>query len=170
LQEVIATRRPRRATVLRADQASSWSSGGLPRAKSGAVGGPHAARRLIRRQAVALARPELVTKYGYDTKFAMHALQLGYEGIELLTHRRLTLPVAEPNLTTLRAVKSGKINEAGAFELIEDAERRLRELVDRCAWEPDNDATDRFMVRAHLGLWRASGRTDDASGQLVRRV
>jgi predicted nucleotidyltransferase len=50
-------------------------------------------------------RPELVAKYGYDTKFAMHALRLGYEGIELMTQRRLTLPVAEPNLTTLRAVR-----------------------------------------------------------------
>ena len=99
-------------------------------------------------------RPELVARYGYDTKFAMHALRLGYEGIELLTQRRLTLPVAEPNLTTLRAVRSGKINEAGALELIEDVEARLRELVDRCTWEPDNGAIDRFMVRAHMEHWR----------------
>ncbi|MDE2103551.1 MAG: nucleotidyltransferase domain-containing protein, partial [Patescibacteria group bacterium] len=34
-----------------------------------------------------VARPELVEKYGYDTKFAMHALRLGFEGIEMLTHR-----------------------------------------------------------------------------------
>jgi hypothetical protein len=61
-----------------------------------------------------VSRPELVAKYGYDTKFAMHALRLGYEGIGLLTHRRLTLPVAEPNLSTLRAVRSGRISEAGA--------------------------------------------------------
>jgi len=58
--------------------------------------------------------PELVEKYGYDTKFAMHALRLGYEGIEMMTSGRLTLPVAEPNLSTLRAVRSGQINEAGA--------------------------------------------------------
>jgi predicted nucleotidyltransferase len=117
-----------------------------------------------------VSRRELVAKYGYDTKFAMHALRLGYEGIEFLTHRRLTLPVAEPNLTTLRAVRSGKINEAGALDLIEDAEVRLHELVDRCTWEPDNDAIDEFMVRAHLDHWRLSGAIGDASGQLARRV
>jgi predicted nucleotidyltransferase len=98
-------------------------------------------------------RPDLVAKYGYDTKFAMHALRLGYEGIELMTERRLTLPVAEPNLTTLRAVRSGQVNEAGALKLIEDAESRLQELVDHCAWEADNDTIDAFMVRAHRRHW-----------------
>ena len=30
-------------------------------------------------------RPELVAAHGYDTKYAMHALRLGLQGIELLT-------------------------------------------------------------------------------------
>jgi len=29
-------------------------------------------------------RPELVAKYGFDTKYAMHMLRLGYQGIELM--------------------------------------------------------------------------------------
>jgi predicted nucleotidyltransferase len=77
-------------------------------------------------------RPDLVAKYGYDTKFAMHALRLGFEGIELLSHRRLTLPVAEPNLTTLRAVRSGQVGFADVVKLIEAAEERLRQRVDAC--------------------------------------
>ena len=98
-------------------------------------------------------RPELVAKYGYDTKFAMHALRLGYEGIELLTDRRLTLPVSEPNLTVLRAVRHGEINEAEALALIEDAEGRLRKLVDACTWETDTEAINDFMVHAHETHW-----------------
>ena len=108
-------------------------------------------------------RPELVAQYGYDTKFAMHALRLGYEGIELLAHRRLTLPVGEPNLTTLRAVRSGKINEAGALKLIENAEIQLRELVERCTWEPDNGAIERFMVCSHMRHWRYGRKRDGCS-------
>jgi predicted nucleotidyltransferase len=104
-----------------------------------------------------VSRPELVEKYGYDTKFAMHALRLGYEGIELMTSGRLTLPVAEPNLSTLRAVRSGQINEAGALSLIEDAEVRLRALVDECKQDTDLAAIDRFLVRAHASHWSASG-------------
>ena len=38
-------------------------------------------------------RPELVAVHGYDTKYAMHALRLGLQGIELLTTGRITLPV-----------------------------------------------------------------------------
>jgi hypothetical protein len=99
-------------------------------------------------------RPELVGKYGYDTKFAMHALRLGFEGIELLTHRRLTLPVAEPNLTTLRALRRGEVTFADALRLIEDAQTRLRGLVDACQWNADFAAIDAFMVRAHLAHWK----------------
>src|SRR5262249_38677017 len=84
-------------------------------------------------------RPELVAKYGYDTKFAMHALRLGYQGIELLAHRRLTLPVAEPNLTTLRAVGSGPIKLGVALQLVEDAERRVGERVWAWNWCQGDD-------------------------------
>jgi uncharacterized protein len=100
-------------------------------------------------------RPELVARYGYDTKFAMHALRLGYEGIELLTHRQLTLPVAEPNLSTLRAVRTGQVTEAEALALIEDAEVRLRKLVESCTWDTDTSAIDQFLVHAHQTHWAA---------------
>jgi predicted nucleotidyltransferase len=104
-----------------------------------------------------VSRPELVEKYGYDTKFAMHALRLGLQGIEVMTHRRLTLPVAEPDLTTLRAVRSGKTSFTDALQLIEDTEKRLGELVEGCTWEADFDAINRFMVKAHLDYWRPRG-------------
>lgn len=98
-------------------------------------------------------RPELVEKYGYDTKFAMHALRLGFEGIELLTENRLTLPVSEPNLTTLRSVRTGQINFSEALELIEAAEHRLAALVERSKREAARPTIDAFMVRAHQQHW-----------------
>jgi hypothetical protein len=100
-------------------------------------------------------RPELVARYGYDTKFAMHALRLGFEGIELMTFRRLTLPVADPNLTTLRAVRSGRIDFAEALRLIEAAEQQLHALVEACTWTADIDRINRFMVRAHMEHWQS---------------
>lgn len=98
-------------------------------------------------------RPELVEKYGYDTKFAMHALRLGYEGIQLLTERHLTLPIKEPELTTLRAIRTGQIKFAETMELINDAELQLRELVDNFKDEANRTAIDKFMVDAHLAHW-----------------
>ena len=42
-------------------------------------------------------RPELVEAHGFDTKYAMHALRLGYQGLELLQTGRVTLPMPEPS-------------------------------------------------------------------------
>jgi predicted nucleotidyltransferase len=40
---------------------------------------------------------ELAREHGYDTKYAMHALRIGIQGIELLQTGRISLPV--PNHT-----------------------------------------------------------------------
>lgn len=100
-------------------------------------------------------RPELVEKYGYDTKFAMHALRLGFEGIELLTQHRITLPVPEPRLTVLRDVRLGRVNFVGALALIDQAEVDLRAAVDSCHDAADTKRIDDFMVRAHYEHWSA---------------
>lgn len=98
-------------------------------------------------------RPELIEKYGFDTKFAMHALRLGYEGIQLLTERRLTLPVAEPRLSTLRAVRQGQVPFKDVLSLIDEAELQLRELVDNCTLEADRIAINRRLVKMHQDHW-----------------
>jgi len=124
-------------------------------------------KKLKGERAHTVNRPELVAKYGYDTKFAMHALRLGFEGIELMTQRRLTLPVAEPNLSTLRAVRSGQTSFTDALKLIDSAEARLRELVDACRWDADIDAINQFMVRAHLQHWQIRRNGRDAAASAV---
>lgn len=101
-------------------------------------------------------RPELVAKYGYDTKFAMHALRLGFEGVELMTNRTLTLPVAEPNLTTLRAVRTGQVKFEECLRMIDDTEAKLRGLVDGCEWESDRMTIDALMVKLHIEHWGSS--------------
>jgi hypothetical protein len=54
-------------------------------------------------------RPELVAVDGYDIKYAMHALRLGLQGVELLTTGRITLPVPEPHRTYLRSIRRGEV-------------------------------------------------------------
>ena len=101
-------------------------------------------------------RPELIEKYGYDTKFAMHALRLGYEGIEMMAHGRLDAARGRAQSLASRAVRSGQVDEAGALALIEDAEARLRTLVDGCKLETNIAAINKFMVLAHASHWSAS--------------
>lgn len=98
-------------------------------------------------------RPELIAKHGYDTKFAMHALRLGLEGIELLTTRHLTLPHCGDGLAKLRAVRAGEINYAEAIRLIEEAETRLRSIVNAFDVEVDRNRINRFLVNMHEMHW-----------------
>lgn len=54
-------------------------------------------------------RMDLVEKYGYDTKFAMHYVRLLFECKELLLERRLTLPLREKDL--LIKIRTGSYSE-----------------------------------------------------------
>src|SRR5688572_31106775 len=45
-------------------------------------------------------RPELEEMYGFDTKYAMHMLRLGFQGVELLTTGRLNLPMRSEEHTS----------------------------------------------------------------------
>jgi hypothetical protein len=81
-------------------------------------------------------------------------LRLGFEGIQLLTERRLTLPVAEPNLSILLDVRTGKYTLKETLLLIEDVEKRLKKLIDGCDWKIDPLKIDNFLINCHLEHWR----------------
>lgn len=100
-------------------------------------------------------RPELIAAHGYDTKFAMHALRLGFQGVELLRTGRITLPVPEPALSELRAVRSGEVPLAQAVRRIDDVAAELETLnrSPRVPDEPDRAWVDGFLHRAHLAYW-----------------
>lgn len=100
-------------------------------------------------------RPELVAEHGYDTKFAMHALRLGVQGIELLSTGRITLPVAEPDREYLRSIRRGEIPLDEVIAAIDNAERRLTGLRESSAVaaEPDREWVNAWLHRSYLDYW-----------------
>ncbi|WP_410613832.1 DNA polymerase beta superfamily protein [Amycolatopsis sp. lyj-109] len=107
--------------------------------------------------ALRVNRPELIAKYGFDTKYAMHMVRLGVQGVELLETGRMTLPIAEPWLTWLRDLRRGKHTQDEAVAAAAELEDRLDRLT-RCASplpeEPDRDWADRWLVHAYDSAWR----------------
>lgn len=103
-------------------------------------------------------RPELIAVHGYDTKFAMHALRLGIQGVELLTTGRITLPVPEPERTRLRAIRRGEVGRDDVVAAIKDAEERLTQLSEDTELpdEPDRAWVDAWLHRSHLDYWARS--------------
>lgn len=104
-------------------------------------------------------RNELVAAHGYDTKYAMHAARLGFQGIELLTTGGLRLPVEGEPAEWLRAVRRGEVGFDEWWErcLALDAElARLQEDGSLPAG-PDRERIERWAVATHLAHWRAAG-------------
>lgn len=100
-------------------------------------------------------RPELVAVHGYDTKYAMHALRLGLQGIEFLTTGRITLPVPEPHRAYLRAIRRGDVPLAEVLDAITSAETQLAQLRETSAVpdQPDRGWVDDWLHRSHLNFW-----------------
>ena len=100
-------------------------------------------------------RPELVAVHGYDTKFAMHALRLGVQGVELLTTGRITLPVPESDRQYFRSIRRGEVERAEVIESVETAERRLDSLRMSRAIpaEPDRDWANGWLHRSYMSYW-----------------
>lgn len=94
-------------------------------------------------------RPELVERYGYDTKFAMHALRLGLQGIEYISTGHISIPIREPDLALVRSVREGQLSLAQTMAEIDSVEARLREVVSAIEWRVDVDRVNRFLVDAY---------------------
>jgi hypothetical protein len=100
-------------------------------------------------------RPELVDAHGFDTKYAMHAARLGYQGIELLETGRLTLPMPEPERSRVMAIRAGERTFEETIAEIEGVERRLAEALERTPLpvEPKRVAVDSFLVDSYRRAW-----------------
>lgn len=111
-------------------------------------------------------RPELVAIHGYDTKYAMHALRLGYQGVELLTTGRITLPVPEPQRSYLRAIRRGEVGLPEVIAAVSSAEVELARLATSSSVpeQPDTRWVDAWLHRSHLRYWTRLGSYEPSAG------
>lgn len=110
-------------------------------------------------------RPELVAAFGYDTKYAMHCARLGFQCLELLTTRRLRLPMHGEAAEWLRAVRRGGVPFDSwwrrALQLDADLEALLGdESIPR---EPNRTAIQRWSVATHLRYWETASQAGNPS-------
>ena len=103
---------------------------------------------------------EDTTGVGYDTKYAMHAARLGYQGIELLTAGGLTLPIAGETGEWLRSVRRGEVARDAWEARVRELDQRLADLAadETLPKGPRREAIIAWSVRAHSEAWAASAR------------
>ena len=106
-------------------------------------------------------RPELVERFGFDTKYAMHALRLGFQGIEVSTEARLSLPMKPEHRSYLLDVRQGRESYESVIARLQELEAELEVLLTKgnaLPVEPQTDAVDdllQTLYREHWG-WEQS--------------
>jgi hypothetical protein len=102
-----------------------------------------------------VTRPELIERYGWDTKFGGHMVRLGYQGVELLETGRITLPMPEPQRAVVREIRMGRVPMADALQAAADLEDRIRDLTGTSPLpeHPDYAAADRWLISAYQRAW-----------------
>jgi len=106
-------------------------------------------------------RPELIERHGYDTKYASHAVRLGLQGIELMIHGRLRLPMPERALETAMSVKQRQMSFEQVLGHVDSLRARLAERLasgeHTLREEPDMDLLNAWLTHAHLRHWGVEG-------------
>lgn len=101
-------------------------------------------------------RPELVDKYGYDTKYAGHMIRLGYQGVEILKTGRLSMPMEDGPLAVVKQIRRGDWKQRDVLYLAEQLEAELTKLKDSSELRPAPDvvAVDQFLIDAYQTQWK----------------
>jgi uncharacterized protein len=103
-------------------------------------------------------RPELVARFGYDVKYASHALRLAYQGLEIVRDGRLTLPMPEPEREQVVRVKRGEVSTIeDVLRQIGDVAAQIKDILDvghtPLPAEPDLVTISQWSTDAHRRAW-----------------
>jgi predicted nucleotidyltransferase len=102
-------------------------------------------------------RPELEAKHGFDTKYAMHILRLGFQGVELLSTGKLTLPMAEKDRAFVYATRLGEVPLQDVLTRAGELERTIKDLLldAPVPAEPAREEIEQWMTCLYLENWKA---------------
>jgi uncharacterized protein len=118
--------------------------------------------RLLGQRGMKVSRPELIRLHGYDTKFAMHALRLGHQGVELATTGRISLPMPAASREVCLDVRMGRLPLVAVVKEIEHVEGQLHELKSGgsvLSPEPETARVAAWMLRTYTAAWDVDRRS-----------
>lgn len=103
-------------------------------------------------------RPDLIEKYGFDTKYAGHVLRLGFQGIELMETGKFTLPMVGDDREYVLSVRKGLIDLQDVTTRTGELEARLKDLLDSSPLPevPNVEEVEKWMTTNYLNKWRYS--------------
>lgn len=117
-------------------------------------------------------RPELEEAFGYDTKYAMHMLRLGFQGVELLGTGRLTLPMSGEAQAFCYACRKGEVPLQDVLSRVGLLERELKDLITSGPLRdtPDKEAVEAWMIGMYWEKWKGDRFREDRLDLLNAKV
>lgn len=100
-------------------------------------------------------RPELIEKYGFDTKYAGHIVRLGYQGIDYMSTGAFPIPMPTEQAETILAIRQGEMDENDVLTLAGELEADLKDAIDTTLLpdKPHYDMVNDFLIETYLGEW-----------------
>lgn len=101
-------------------------------------------------------RPQLEAKFGFDTKYAMHILRLGFQGVELMSTGKLTLPMREEDRAFTYATRCGDVPLQEALTKAGELERQIKDLLHDGPIPalPAREEIEAWMVEHYWEWWK----------------
>jgi hypothetical protein len=95
------------------------------------------------------SRQELVSKYGFDTKFASNLIRLLKEGQELLSTGDLKFPLRGRQL--LRNIRAGRLSMQEVLDMADDIEKEVGGLYEttKLPHSPNRELIEKFVIETH---------------------
>lgn len=102
-------------------------------------------------------RPELVERYGFDVKYASHALRLALQGWEIVSTGHLTLPMKARDQEWVLEVKRGEAPQVNVSIAITQITASIQRLLDsgtcRLPEHPYWPVISKWSIEAHEQHW-----------------
>jgi hypothetical protein len=120
----------------------------------------HQRMRMTGEIAQGVTRPELVEAYGYDTKFAAHALRIAMQGTQLMRIGRLVLPMEGHQRKYLTDVRLGKYTMGEVLKKLGNLEDELLTASKYSSILPervDLDYVDGWLTSVYRRWWAEKG-------------
>jgi hypothetical protein len=122
------------------------------------LGYVEAQARGLRGERHATRTRELSVAHGYDTKYAMRAMRIACQGLELFESGAISLPMREPTRSRLRDVRAGAVPLPEVLAEIDELSDRLTHASKLSSLPPgpDDDCINAFLADVYVRAW-ASG-------------
>ena len=100
-------------------------------------------------------RPELVHRFGFDTKFGYHVARLGLLGIELMETGVMQLPMKQSHIDVCMAIRNGEYSKEEVMTLFSELETKLLHALETSTLQErgNRDAVSALLHSIYTDEW-----------------